>query len=860
YLEEHVIDVTDLVQGMYDAGANYGFVLSTDAVDSWLQFRSSESDEVAYRPSLEIDYIYGDGGIHGPTYGLTVNDGRGGGDYPEGAVLAVDAYEKSGFAFDQWTGDTTHLADAHDPTTTLIMPAADVEITATYVPAASGYTLTVINGNPDGVYAPGWVVRIDAEIRTGYVFDRWVGDTDNVDDVTSWMARLTMPAADVTVTATYLEEAPGQEDLYPAFEQFSIDTFGAEAEPLTYDIFGSDLFFIASGAYEYASETSSETSAFVAFETNLPATTYVEYGPDTGYGSRIDHDARHYYLHQYYLTELDQDTTYHYRIVAEDERGNTVASADQEFTTATPAGAIRLAGGSISSPYVLNQAGATYLLTGDLTADYTAFEITVDNVTLDLGGHTVVYNQVDYQVPGESSLDYTYDAAYGVKCVWRDGARVLNGRIVQGAGENAAQQNSVGYSPVMLRDSAACEVAGITAEYIGTQITGFSLSYSSGADVHHNVILDRGGRMTNRHQGLQAVMMGSSAAAHHNLILRARHRGIFGVSGNEIYANEIYNDSRGTNAFGIFFYEADGALVHDNRLFGTGYALIAIGTVSGCANMDIYGNLIHLQATAPLDIWPEYGAGSQVNGHRITWGADNITFRDNVVSVYARDGGTLRGLWMCTEDDVSGVVYRGNTIQAIAENEASDHLGAVVLHGDYNVGVPVTVFENNRIISNFVNVRIGESYGNGNNTAWYGNTFVKAGPDRPDYVTFAVGFWDKPTVEHYFYDSTFEGGAGYDSTYWEGWGQRDFYVGWTVTILTEAFADVTVRDALGNVVFTGQTDDAGELEVQLLEYKQEPTARTYYTDHEVTVSKAGFDTEILTVTVDQTLTLPIPLS
>ena len=44
-----------------------------------------------------------------------------------------------------------------------------------------------------------------------------------------------------------------------------------------------------------------------------------------------------------------------------------------------------------SGPYILDQAGATYVLTTDVTVDGTAFVVLTPNITLDLNGHTVTY-------------------------------------------------------------------------------------------------------------------------------------------------------------------------------------------------------------------------------------------------------------------------------------------------------------------------------------------------------------------------------------------------------------------------------------------------------------------------------------
>ena len=67
--------------------------------------------------------------------------------------------------------------------------------------------LTVNSGTGDGNYAQGAVVNIAADAPPqGYAFDEWTGGVAYVADVNSANTTVTMPAAAVTVTATYLRE------------------------------------------------------------------------------------------------------------------------------------------------------------------------------------------------------------------------------------------------------------------------------------------------------------------------------------------------------------------------------------------------------------------------------------------------------------------------------------------------------------------------------------------------------------------------------------------------------------------------------------------------------------------------------
>jgi hypothetical protein len=140
-------------------------------------------------------------------YTLTVNSGTGDGDYAASTVVNISSdAAPSGYAFDEWVGDTAGIADVGDTTTTLTMPAANQTVTATYTDVL--WTLTVNSGSGDGSYIEDQEVNVSADsAASGYAFDCWVGDTAHVSDVDDPSTYVTMPASNVTITATY--EASG---------------------------------------------------------------------------------------------------------------------------------------------------------------------------------------------------------------------------------------------------------------------------------------------------------------------------------------------------------------------------------------------------------------------------------------------------------------------------------------------------------------------------------------------------------------------------------------------------------------------------------------------------------------------------
>lgn len=73
-------------------------------------------------------------------------------------------------------------------------------------PAAKTFTLTVVDGNGSGRYPAGKSITISANAAPqGKEFDRWTGDTESVSNVEASGTKVTMPARDIRLTATYKE-------------------------------------------------------------------------------------------------------------------------------------------------------------------------------------------------------------------------------------------------------------------------------------------------------------------------------------------------------------------------------------------------------------------------------------------------------------------------------------------------------------------------------------------------------------------------------------------------------------------------------------------------------------------------------
>ncbi|MGD2174950.1 MAG: hypothetical protein PVJ27_06065, partial [Candidatus Brocadiaceae bacterium] len=616
------------------------------------------------------------------------------------------------------------------------------------------------------------------------------------------------------------------------------------------------------GLWVYASER----SACIGFETSLPAKAHVEYGATANYGRRTAEATRHHYIHVHYLTDLLPDTDYHFRLRAVDERGNRIASEDATFRTRSMREAIRIPGDLEGPPYVLDRSDATYLVTEDLTIEGMAFDLPqgTQNVTLDLGGHRVVYDNKRFgKIESGNFWDWIRGSQFGVRAMKVQGLRILNGTIRQGAGNDAAQANSIGYNPIYTNGCRNMEIAGVTVRYSGPQQVGIYNHWSGwDSDFHHNVFLDTGTELINRHgAGCRAILFGGSEMSgvkvHHNLVARTRQSGL---SGNQVHNNEIYVDSWATNSFGVRITQSGSA--YSNRVLGTGYHVCAFGWGN---ELRFHGNFVHLEGQKPGGRFKEYGDQVSLNGFRLTQYAGSTKpyhgneYYDNTVVVVAREGAQARGVQFFSDPYVEDLVFRNNTVKAMVADDETHQAACVVTQGNVDRAdqhLPI-LYRDNTFISNICNIRFGDYYGVGSNHRFHGCRFVRVGDD-PRYRTF---LWDTGyrCEGHVVRDAAFEGGAASDSLRFGARDQaQDLALEWTVTVKTAPGAAVTVTDSTGREVFARQADAGGTVAAALSQFVAEPGGKTLYTPHTI-VAEAGGKSARATLTVDAMKTVELPL-
>jgi len=594
---------------------------------------------------------------------------------------------------------------------------------------------------------------------------------------------------------------------------------------------------------------------------------YVEYGPTAGYGRRTDSFSlppvcevvpekvrvfRKPSWSQFHrLVGLIPGAPCHYRMVHVAPDGTVTRGKDQVLTPDVVPQAIALPGKLAGPPYVLNRANATYVLTADIAAAGTAFEIAADDITLELDGHTVVFGRADG------------DNFHGIRASGRTGLRLLGGAIEEGSGRGRRR------FPVFMQGCRNVEITGISATYHGKDGQGILFSWQGeGSNVHHNVVDDRGTESTSRHQQIAAIHFSpaagsSNARVHHNVVLRARQTGIqFGASeaaaregkvqaeNIEVANNMVYLGSCMTNSMGV---SASGAIknfvLRNNRIYGRGEMPECIFVGTGASYGRVVGNYTYARSTGKVS--QEYGSTSSLSSAlRMCWGPHHLDVRGNtfVTSSGVTDGfhGNARCIWAACSDPrqpqwkISGdITVEDNEIVAMLDKTGGAYARAITVCGHHQSSSHGLVFRNNRVTTNADCVVLSESYGCGSsNVQFIGNTFVKAGKGNA-FTWLRCGYWDKPTTGSCFFDSRFGGGASVEDVTFAGTARRSFGVGWTLCLKTEPGAVVVITDVDDKQVFQGSADAKGRCRAALLQYVHTPEGKTILTPHKVTVSHGG---------------------
>lgn len=618
-------------------------------------------------------------------------------------------------------------------------------------------------------------------------------------------------------------------------------------------------------------------SICVAFETNLPAYSHVRYGLTPAYGSQTPVTSEPHFLHVHYITGLLPSTTYHYQLVVRDEWNNISQSIDYSVSTLSVVGKIPLPGAFPGPPYILNTNGAYYYLTQDIHCPTRGLSVGCSGTIIDLNGHTIFYDEGAPLVAENQAWNiYTSSllSTYGVSSAGysnKSGCTLVNGRIIQVLTHGTHPDTGLGRGFGPAYGNALGTISGITATYNGIAVSG--IVTGTNTITHHNVLTDKGIGPFNRSQGLACIQTGgTSGVPHHynNLIRRTRHQGIKALRFAATYDhNEIHVDSWATNGFGIMPYtKADNPsyggpdVVNYNRVYVTGYHGIACRYSANSHHDDNFFCGVSIDPELRDD---EYGPISSVMGFRMTqYGGDiypiiNNYWHDNLIIMkmgpdnlgLPNASQTCRGVEFFTDPYLINNVFENNVVKAIVLPGATDLdcycVAAQGLQSRYLTHEPL-YYRGNHFYTNNHFVALADSYGQGSNHRFVGNTYHVI-PGGPAYHPIRVGYRTYPTMANRFID---EVGADLSDHLNAGYvADKEYLVGHRIYIAASdgspiVGATIVVTDSLAwssPWTYEVVTDASGFATIELLDSR-------YYTN------LTGPNPLLLSSVINHTLIIP----
>ena len=622
------------------------------------------------------------------------------------------------------------------------------------------------------------------------------------------------------------------------FNNYCKAEFGAQSDSLYYVKYGTTLRFDDSSFWKYPSLN----STCIAWRTNLPCHSKIRFGTTSEYGDSVIDTLRFFYNHLLYVTGLDPSTEYHYQIVNVDERDSMIESGDSTFTTVA-AGLYKTIPDSVAAgpPYICATASTRYILTQDLSVDSIAIEIKANNVELDLNGHTVEYNanHVDFPKPSGTGWDFLYSSPRGVKAIWRTDTKIFNGKIFQGAGNDSAQNQSCGPSPVALVESNTYEIGGVSIGYKGKQLSGFFTDYITGY-IHHCVSTDSGTEISNRHQGTDAI---KTRHARYNRINRVRHRGISNCS--LAVANEIYSDGWAPNNFGIGLFNHHKGVCSYNLVAG----IAGTGSAYGWSFSDTLGSQLFLSNIAHLvgdtietvrdDEYPDMSLRgfriTQYDGETKKW--VNWVYDSNIVilnlkgrmTTYKADG---RGLNFTSDPYITGCVFKNGIVKVWASDSSipSSYVRPILPTGTSqrdSSAYPI-YYDNVTVISNRGMIQFAEANGASGNHIFRNPTFVRSGPvhgGADNYYSFlGIGYpWVTTTTRNKIINPVYVGSNVDSGVVWLNSTYdypMDVTLLWSLNLTIKGTQDVKILTVADSVVVDTTVTDTVSFDLPHTKWQQ----------------------------------------
>lgn len=402
----------------------------------------------------------------------------------------------------------------------------------------------------------------------------------------------------------------------------------------------------------------------------------------------------------------------------------------------------------------------------------------------------------------------------------KSGVEIVNGSIVQGSasGRGWNIDYNTGCAPIYTgQGQTSWTIGGVAASWSSGNTRGFDLNNTSGT-IKYCELNDLGSFLSNRQRGV-AVIRGY-ATAQYNRIINHRHIGIDLSSGVTAEYNEVYGDSRVTNAYGIGGYAVIGCTVRYNNIYKTGEHPICLAIHNNSGSNEYHDNWCEAKVTRSSSEYPwNYSSALSI---RFGTRATSNHIHDNALITYSEDGvganteSRGRTVFLGALTGSAGELIEDNFIGAYnTDDETPCHAIGLSLHNN------TLVVRDNTIVASHNHYWVGEDYGNGESGGRFiSNTLTKVGSD-PNFDTFKTNGYYTGNAD--FISNTYGTGTGNaasdigsdEKVTESGFATPDsgniFRFGYNLTVTVTnggspvSGATVTVKDASNNTLRSGYT-------------------------------------------------------
>lgn len=452
--------------------------------------------------------------------------------------------------------------------------------------------------------------------------------------------------------------------------------------------------------------------------------------------------------------------------------------------------------------------------------------------------------------------------------VWRPNMSVKNGALKQGA--------DAGFDcwAIWMGANAAQLSGGHIIENISGDINGpdSKFFYTAGSlynsEIRGNTIRDPNKILTSRdnYTGTIIFINGNSSTyskIHDNIIESGPHCAIFAGSNGSANAVEIYNNNITLQTFHTndFAITGGGNKVYNNTLNCASGVNSCRGIAAGGSGTIVHDNTINVQQLFRNQEYNGCQGGNFIGayGIQVEYDAKNVEIYNNTVNAYAGEC-PATALRTNINSAAMNIYIHDNIFNSISTHQYSNGRAiAFKLSGPATgpVSDPTSVYrvQNNIFNTNDMWIQVDSNTEKG--VVFEGNTWQTSGTRREPFYPlekFYTGYPQEWIFKNNMYGAEdkdrFESAEFRDSLNGSMVSQASFYLSWDLSLdvrdHNDAFltaADVAIKDKGGTLVYSGSTNESGQIIVNLKEFFDQGGQRTTYNPYSITVSKDNVKSE-----------------